>query len=112
MPPRAAPAGIASNTTAGWMLTIRPYTRGATMLPCTMLKTRVKMAITTMSWVEPTATVTRNARPVVSRLPMYGMKPPKNDRTASGQASGIPSSAMTRNWLAAPTAEIAPVPIM
>jgi hypothetical protein len=77
-----------------------------------MLKTSVKMAMITMSWVDPVATVTRKASNVVSRLPMYGMKPPKKDRMASGQASGMPRIAMMRNWLAAPTAEIAPVPIM
>ena len=40
------------------------------MLPWTMLKTSVKMAMITMSWVEPMATVTRKASIVVSRLPM------------------------------------------
>ena len=82
------------------------------MLPCTMLKTSVKISMMKASCVVPVAIVTRSARPVVSRLPMYGMYPPKNESTASGQASGIPSSHMMANWLAAPAAEIAPVPIM
>ena len=47
------------------MLTALPYTSGATKLPWTMLNTIVKIAITAMSVGVPTATVTRNAIPVV-----------------------------------------------
>ena len=43
---------------------------------------------------------------------MYGMNPPKNDRTARGRASGMPRINMIRNWVTAPNSEIAPVPIM
>ena len=82
------------------------------MLPCTMLKTIVKMAMIRMSWGDPVATVTRNARPVVISDPMYGMNPPKTARMASGNASGMPRTAMIRNWVAAPKTEIAPVPSM
>ena len=77
-----------------------------------MLNTIVKIAITAMSVGVPTATVTRNAIPVVMNEPMYGMNPPKNDRTARGRASGIPSTAMTANCVAAPNAEMTPVAIM
>ena len=50
--------------------------------------------------------------PVVISDPMYGMKPTKIARTASGSASGIPRMVMIRNWVAAPKSEMAPVPIM
>ena len=82
------------------------------MLPVTMLKIRVKASMTTMSVGEPTATVTRKAIPVVMKLPMYGMKPPKKDSTASGSASGRPRTNMIANCVMAPNAEIAPVPSM
>ena len=82
------------------------------MLPVTMLNTIVKTPITMMSVELPVATVTRNARPVVMNDPMYGMKPPKNESTARGRASGSPSTAMITNWVAAPKIEIAPVPTM
>ncbi len=66
----------------------------------------------TMSLSLPVATVTRNAKPVVIIEPMYGMKPPKNERTASGRAKGIPSIVMITNWDTAPKSEMALVPSM
>ncbi len=82
------------------------------MLPVTMLNTSVQTAMTTMSVGLPTAIVIRNARPVEMKPPMYGMKHRKKDRTNTGRASGSPRTTMITNWLAAPTKEIAPVPIM
>ena len=77
-----------------------------------MLKTMVKIPMIGMSVASPVETVTRNARPVVMKDPMYGMNPPKNDSTARGAASGMPRTNMIRNWVAAPNAEIDPVPSM
>ena len=51
MPATAAPAGIATSTTAGWRWTILPYTSGVTMLPFTMLNTSVQMIMIAMSAV-------------------------------------------------------------
>ena len=77
-----------------------------------MLNTSVQTIMIAMSAVDPTATVIRRAIPVETKPPMYGMKHRKNDRTNTGSASGIPSTSMITSWLAAPTNEIAPVPIM
>ena len=77
-----------------------------------MLNTSVQMSMIAMSIGGPTATVSRNAIPVEMKPPMYGMKHRMNDRTNTGSASGIPSTSMITSWLAAPTNEIAPVPIM
>ena len=70
MPAMAAPAGIATRTTAGWRWTIRPYTSGVTMLPVTMLNTSVQTIITAMSTGEPTAIVISSAIPVETNPPM------------------------------------------
>ncbi len=66
----------------------------------------------TMSVVLPTAMVMSRATPVARKLPMYGMNPRKNDRTATGAASGSPSTTMITNWVAAPKADRTPVLIM
>ncbi len=54
----------------------------------------------------------RNAIPVEMKPPMYGMKHRKKESTNTGRANGRPRRTMIRNWLPAPTSEIAPVPIM
>ncbi len=54
----------------------------------------------------------RNARPVVTNPPTYGMKHAKNDRIATGTAYGRPSSSMISSCDAAPTAEMTAVPPM
>ncbi len=77
-----------------------------------MLKTTVQIPMITMSSVVPTATAIRNATIVASALPMYGMKPRKNDRIASGAANGSPSTTMIRNWVRAPNSDRTPVLIM
>ena len=40
------------------------------------------------------------------------MKPPKNESTKMGMASGNARTHMMTSWLPAPTSEMAPVPIM
>ena len=65
-----------------------------------------------MSWVVPNATVIRNAIALVTNWPMYGMNPPKNDRTATGRANGIPSSVMITKPVTALNAPRTPVAIM
>ena len=94
------------------MCTVRPYTIGLTTLPWTMLKMTVQMPITRTSIGVPAAIAMRKAAPVETKPPMYGMKHRKKDRTKTGSASGIPRTTMMNSWLAAPTSEIAPVPIM
>ena len=49
---------------------------------------------------------------LVTNWPMYGMNPPKNERIATGSASGRPSRVMTMNPVTALKAPSTPVAIM
>ena len=66
----------------------------------------------TMSAPVPNATAMRNARPVVTKPPTYGMKQAKKDSTATGTAKGSPRITMMRSCDSAPTAEMTAVPPM
>ena len=54
---------MASRTIAGWSWTVRPYTSGLTMLPWTMLKTTVQIAMITMMVGSPSSTAIEKRRP-------------------------------------------------
>ena len=77
-----------------------------------MLNTTVKMPISTMSEVVPSATATRNAIAVLRNEPTYGMNPAKNPSTAIGSASGRPRMTMISPLVIPPNAEITAVPSM
>ena len=83
------------------------------MLPCTMLKTIVKMAMIRMSWGDPVATVTRNARPVVIERPDVRDEPAEDrqDGQRQGQRDAEDDHDQ-RTGSPAPKTEIAPVPSM
>ena len=81
-------------------------------LPWTTLNTAVQIPMMMTSWVLPNAIATRKAMTLVTNWPMYGMNPPKNERIATGSASGRPSRVMTMNPVTALKAPSTPVAIM
>ncbi len=111
-PASSPPAGMARSTMAGWMLTARPYSSGAMKLPWTTFITIVYRPMMITSWVVPYLNATRNASRLVSNCPMYGMNPPRKDRTAIGRASGSPRRTMITKPVMALNAPRTPVAIM
>ena len=89
-PASSPPAGMASRTIAGWMLTARPYTKRRDEAALDDVHHDRVDAHDDDVLLVPYFTATKNASRLVAAWPMYGMKPPRNDRTAIGSASGSP----------------------
>jgi hypothetical protein len=88
-----------------------PHTSGATMLPVTMLNTSVHTAMTTMS-AGPDGDGDQEREAGRDEAADVRDEAQEEGQDEHGQGEREPRTTMITNWLAAPTKEIAPVPIM
>ena len=73
MPASSKPAGSATSTRAGWMLTVRPYTSGRTKEPRMAVRMPISKSIAMAGPGPSAARVTSRMMAVVTMPPKYGM---------------------------------------